>query len=190
VTVETCTVSYLEALNTAGIHEKEKIMRKTKIILFAAIACAVISLAGCTALYTNYGGIVPNDEARHAFESYRVDPDLNYYFSGSSSIPNALMGLHKSYKLNSEFWRKIELTPDVLRDLVSNMQARAGDISTFQHGFAILDDKGQQIGIWYSLLDTRTFVKMEGEKTVIINTPPHDTYDKHEDGGKDKPIVD
>ena len=162
-------------------------MRIVKIFLFAAIVCAIMSSAGCTALFKNYGTIALNDEVKNAFENYRIDPDLNYYFSGSESYPTALIGLNKSYTLDSEFWRKIEVTPAVLRNLVSSMQKKAESLSRFQYGFAILDDKGRQIGIWYSILDVRTFVKMEDEKTVIINTPPQNTYEQFE--GNDQRVM-
>lgn len=167
-------------------------MKNTRIFLLAAILCTAAFFEGCAALLKNYGSLAPNDGAASAFEGYRVDPNLNYYFSGPQSYPHALLGLDKSYKLDSDLWRKIEMTPAVLKNLVSNMQQRAKDLSIFQHGFAVLDDKGNQIGIWYSPLDTRTYVKMEGERTVMIDTPPHDTYEKHEGGGRrdDKRILD
>lgn len=158
---------------------------KTRIFLLAATVAVLLCWGGCRTLYKNYGSIVPDNNAMQTFESYRMDSDLNYYISGSDSFPNALMGLNKAYTLNSTLWKRIEMTPEVFRNLVSSMQAMASEVSSSQHGFAILDDKGRQIGIWYSLFEASTFIRMENENTVDINTPPLNTYERHE--GRDKP---
>ena len=92
------------------------------------------------------------------------------------------MGLKKSYNLDSDLWKKIEMTPAVIKNLVSNMESRTRGFSGSLQGFVTLDDKGRQIGILYSLLDVNTFVKMKDENTVIINTPPLDTFSRHEMG--------
>ena len=47
----------------------------------------------------------------------------------------------------------------------------------------MLDDKGMKIGIWYSILSVKTWLKMEDERTGIIYTPDIDTYLKYENEG-------
>jgi hypothetical protein len=61
------------------------------------------------------------------------------------------------------------------------MQSKALSIGQFQHGFAILDDKGRQIGVWYSILRAATTVKMTDDQTVMIYQPPLNTYMRYED---------
>ncbi len=161
-------------------------MKTIKIIHCIALVSLLVSLGGCKGLYKDYGSVVPHNEATKAFENAKIDPDLNYYISGSDSFPNALIGLNKAYKLDSDLWKKIEMTPERFRDLVSNMQQRAADVSRSQYGFAILDNTGRQIGIRYSLLDVNTPVKMEDEHTVMIITPPLGTYEKHDRDDKDR----
>ena len=39
------------------------------------------------------------------------------------------------------------------------------------HGYAILDNKGKQIGVWYSYFGVRGYVRMVNETTVEIGTP-------------------
>ena len=153
-------------------------MGKGRFFLLASIAWAILSSAGCKSLYKDYGTIVPNKEVTQAFEIYQIDPDLNYYISGPDMFPNAIMGLNKAYTLDNDLWKKIEMTPEVFRNLVGNMQTRASELSRFQHGFAILDDKGRQIGIWYSPLDAGAVIKIQDERTVIIHTPPLDLYER------------
>ena len=157
-------------------------MKNSKISLLALFVFLMAFTAECATLYKNYGKIEPNGKVTQSLELYQIDPDLNYYISGSASYPNAIIGLKNSYTLDSDRWKKIEMTPAVLKDLVSNMQSRALQFGGYLQGSVILDDKGRQLGIWYSLLDVNTFVKMEDENTVIINTPPLDTFNKHENG--------
>ena len=157
-------------------------MKNIKILSWALSVFVMTSIVGCATLFKGYGTIEPNREITHSIERYQIDPDLNYYISGSTSTPNAIMGLKKSYALDSDLWKKIEMTPDVIKNLVSDMQARARGFSGRLQGFIIHDDKGRQLGIFYSLHDVDTFVKLKDENTVIINTPPIDTFSKHERG--------
>ena len=155
-------------------------MNNMKIFSWALFVFVMTSAVGCATLYKDYGKIEPNAEVTHSIERYQIDPDLNYYISGSTSVPNAIMGLKRSYTLDSDLWKKVEMTPDVIKNLVYNMQLRAAGFSVRLQGFFILDNKGRQLGIFYSLSDVNTFVKMQDEKTVIINTPLIDTFFKHE----------
>ena len=45
----------------------------------------------------------------------------------------------------------------------------------------ILDDKGKQIGIWYSMLTGSIGVKMKEDNKVVIYPPRDDVYIKYED---------
>ena len=141
----------------------------------------MFSYLGCAGLFAGrYGTIAPDNRAAKAFESFQISTDLNYYISGSDEYPNALMGLNKKYTLDSAFWKKIDPSPQRFRELVLQMQVRARQIGQFQYGFAIFDEKGNQIGIWYSILLARTPVLMKDDQHVEIYTPDIDTYIKHE----------
>jgi hypothetical protein len=50
-----------------------------------------------------------------------------------------------------------------MKETVENMRHRASTILLPLHGFVILDNKKFPIGIWYSLMEARTRVKMAGE---------------------------
>lgn len=143
--------------------------------------CALLGIVGCAGiLHGKFGSIVPREDAERLFETFQIDPHLNYYYSGSDVYPNALIGLNKSYILESDLWKKVDMTPDLLKEFVKNMQTKALTLGQSQHGFAILDEKGNQIGIWYSLLNARTVVQMKERNRVVIYTPDIDTYFKHE----------
>ena len=139
---------------------------------------------GCAGIFQkNYGSIKPDGDVSAAFESYKIDPQLNYYISGSEVYPNALMGLKKTYTLDSDLWKIIEPTAKEFREIIQYMQKRALEAGQHQFGFAILDDKGKQIGVWYSILSAKTFVQMKEDGKVIIITPDLDTYEKLEMDG-------
>jgi hypothetical protein len=84
--------------------------------------------------------------------------------------------------LESDLWKKVDMTPVKFQELVTSMQDRIRTLSIklSLHGFVILDDKGKQIGVWYSILSVRTSIKMKDSRTVIIDTPDIDTYLKYE----------
>jgi len=158
-------------------------MRKSlSVILRMAGIAALLLCMGCAGtFFKNYGGITPDADATKAFETYRIDPNYNYYTSGSFVYPNALMGLDKTYALDSDLWKKIEPTPQEFREIIQNMQKKALSLGQSQHGFAILDDNGKRIGVWYSLLSVRTVIQRKEGGKVVIHTPDLDTYNKYED---------
>lgn len=140
-------------------------------------ALAMFAAAGCAASHlARYGSIIPDTEVTKAFETYHPDPDLTYYISGSEVYPNAIMGLRKGYTLDSTLWKKREMTPQMLREFAMNMQRKALVI----HGFALVDDKGKRIGVWYSILSATTSLRMKNDHTVVIPTPALGTYEKME----------
>jgi hypothetical protein len=139
--------------------------------------CCTVDAAG---IFTrNYGEILPDSEITSDFENYKMDLDFNYYISGSDVYPNALMGLRKTVILDSDLWKKIEPSSETFRDLIQNMQKKSLSINQTQHGFAILNEKGEKIGIWYSILSARTSVQSLDGKVIVL-TPDLNTYEKYE----------
>lgn len=146
------------------------------------IICILLILFffGCAGLLNgNYGKITPDRNATHNYETYQVNPNYNYYISGSDVYPNAIIGIDKRYSLDSTLWKKVEFTPQKLKVLVGDMKAKVSEINQMLYGFIILDTKGNAIGSWYSILSARTTVKIENH-SVFIFTPDLDTYEKYE----------
>ena len=141
-----------------------------------------LALAACSGLQLrSYGAINADTAATKALETHQVNADYRYYVSGGHLYPNALMGLHKDYRLDPRtLWRAIEMTPAVMKETVENMQTKAAQVRKSQHGFALTDPAGKTIGLWYSILDARTFLKINDDGTIRIDTPPWDVYDKYE----------
>jgi hypothetical protein len=122
------------------------------------------------------GELRPSREATHAFEAFRVDPGKEYYLSGPDVYPNAIIGIDKSRTLETDLWKKRDLTGDGMKELVGNMRSRAMEHMTFPKGFDILDDRGAKIGEWFSLPGMSIVIRLKGEDRVSISTPPLDVY--------------
>jgi hypothetical protein len=129
----------------------------------------VIIMAGCTG--GRYGNIFPDGQVTKDFDAFKIDPGMNYYYSGPDLYPNALIGLKKQYILDSDLWKPFKPTPESFRDMIIHMQDKAQEYRELQHGFIMYDDKGQPIGVWYSILKARTFTQMGEENKVRVVTP-------------------
>jgi len=139
----------------------------------------ILSSFGCASLHSgSYGKITPDQKVTQGFENYQVNPDLNYYISGSDAYPHAIIGIDKNHTLKSELWKKREFTPETLKNLVEDMKFRVMEFYETPNGFDILDRDGNDIGDWYSIFSATTTVKTEDHSVMII-TPDIDTYEKH-----------
>ena len=158
--------------------------RRIGLYLFLVVCLSVMACTG--QLFRNYGRINPSGEATRSFESYYINPDFRYYISGSNLYPNALIGLHRDYSLHPETtWKEVAMTPKLMKEIVEHMKTKAFSDLRFQSGFEMSDDKGRPIGVWYSILTARTFLHMEENGTVRIDTPDLETYEKLEIEEKD-----
>ena len=63
------------------------------------------------------------------------------------------------------------------------MQTKALERGTLQHGFVMKDNKGQPIGVWYSILSASTVIKMDEGNKVTVFTPELETYKEGKDDG-------
>jgi hypothetical protein len=142
------------------------------------VLCA--GAVACASLFPNYGAINPKSEVTQAFEGYEVKSDFRYYVSGGLMYPNALMGIHKDYRLDPRtLWKEVPgMTTAKMTEIVDNMKTKASRHNMFQFGFEMTDNKGRPIGVWYSVLWARTFLRMNEDGTVRIDTPDLDVYQR------------
>jgi hypothetical protein len=160
--------------------------RNARYCLLLMVGLTTIACTGL--LFGTYGQINPSEEATLAFESYYANPTYRYYISGSDVYPNALIGLDRACHLDPKtLWKEVEMTPKVMKELVDHMRTRASRLIQFPKGFNLVEDKGRVIGVWYSIITARTFIRMEKDGMVRIDTPDLDTYDKFDRGsGRDR----
>lgn len=148
---------------------------KLLIIAFAVVLFGFIILFG-RRVRANYGSIRPNGKVTESFESYEVKPDLIYYFSGAETSPTAIIGVVKRLTLDSQLWKRIDVTPEKLENLVRNMKTKVSERDETLHGFDILDNKGMYMGEWFSILGVHGVVKIGKDDKVTIHQPSIDTY--------------
>lgn len=155
-------------------------MRVSDMDIQILIAVGIIAIAFITItrwrISTRYGKIRPSQDVTTAYECFSVDSNLNYYISGSDTYPNAIIGIDKTWTLESDLWRKKDLSSKSMKELVQNMQSKAAEQNIMLHGFVIFDNKGRTIGDWFSIMGLIMTVEVTGEKSVIVYTPPIDTY--------------
>jgi hypothetical protein len=154
-------------------------MNKKSIGRLSMILILSLGAAACSgSLFKNYGRINPHTEVTRAFEGYRVNSEYRYYVSGALHYPNALMGLHRDHRLDPRtLWKEVPgMTAARMQEIVDNMKTKASEHNMFQYGFEMSDEKGRPVGVWYSVLWARTFLRMNEDGTVRIDTPALDVY--------------
>jgi hypothetical protein len=116
-----------------------------------------------------YGKLKRDRDVNHTFQTNKVLPNHKYYTSGQASVPYAIIGIDKKYKLRPGIWREVQLTKPLLRSWVSKMDNIYGYPP---YGSTILDDNGNQIGIWYSSKQWTTVIIEEDDEIAVLAPEP------------------
>ncbi len=106
-----------------------------------------------------------------ALESHTVLPGYNYYYSGSDTIPVAILGVRKEYNLTTELWHPIKLTQAQLKEWMDMIDNAYRERIMMYRGKYIFTEDGKEIGIWYSPMEWTT-VRVGPDNSVEIYTPP------------------
>jgi hypothetical protein len=135
-----------------------------RILKSAFVIIIPFMLAGCV---YNYGSLQKSSEITRAFESYQILEDYRYYYSGRQNKPSAVIGVHRNYSFDSEFWTEIELTPSEFKKAVKRLYPL---FDTPAYGAYIIDPNGKRAGIWFSSINFAT-IKLEGDNRLVIYSP-------------------
>ena len=132
-------------------------------------------MASC-AIAGNYGKFVYNDNVKKAFETYQLPPNHTYYYSGPDAFPRAIIGIQNEYRLESKFWKPVDLTKTQLKRWLEMGGRSRDDYYPNKNGAALLTPDGSQIGVWYAVKNwkDRATVKMIDDKTVNVSPPLKD----------------
>ena len=150
---------------------------------YSLLLLSVMILFGCAAVTHDFGTFRPDQSVEKNFEDFRLDPAMNYYFSGSDVYPSVIMGLNKQYQLENDLWRPLAPDPRLFKELITSMQARAWDFGKIQRGFVMQSPDGQAIGVWYSPLGLQMRLKMGADGKVVVYTPDPNSY-PYNSGGR------
>jgi len=130
----------------------------------AAVLMLGLALGGCAG---TYGSIRSDASVGTAFQTAQVLPGHRYYTAGSELIPDAILALRNDRPLRSTLWKEVPMTGELLAKLVGNMRGARSD---GPFGSVVLDDKGNQIGVWCSYLRPVP-MKILQDGGVIVSPP-------------------
>jgi len=145
---------------------------QTAIQKYGVLLLSALVIFGCAGMLNGFGTNVLDDNVWDKFETFQIDPDMNYYASGpQDAYPIVIMGLKKQYELDNDLWRPLPPDPKLFKDLVKRMQSEAQKIGSVQRGFVLKLSEGQDVGVSYCRLTVRMSLKMGEDNKVIVNTP-------------------
>ena len=148
--------------------------RRNNLFTLLASALMLLLLAGYAAAGNIYGSLDRDRDLDNMFRNYEVLQDYNYFTSGGYDAPNAILLIHKDYKLDNpgNLWVPIPYVDnEQMRKWVSIISSEQ-DFNRSGNYYAayILDQNGQRIGVWYSVEVFATVKFLEGNK-VLVYTP-------------------
>ena len=148
--------------------------RRNNLFTLLASALMLLLLAGYAAAGNIYGSLDRDRDLDNMFRNYEVLQDYNYFTSGGYDAPNAILLIHKDYKLDNpgNLWVPIPYVDyEQMRKWVSTISSEQ-DFNRSGNYYAayILDQNGQRIGVWYSVEVFATVKFLEGNK-VLVYTP-------------------
>ena len=138
--------------------------RRNPIFGLGAALIALSALAGCAG---RYGSMRFDNAIQHEFEAAQVLPGYRYYTTGSEIDPAAIVALRVDRPLRGA-WREIDATPALLKSLADT---RRRNRPVGPDGAAILDDKGERIGVWYSYFRYPPPPRLLDDGGVELNPP-------------------
>lgn len=151
------------------------------VIRVAALVFFLFGTISCAALLRDYGRISPSETATGDFERFAVKGGFRYYVSGSDLHPNAILGLRSDERLDPKtLWREVVMTPVAMKEFVEGMNTRAGHLGLYLYGFELTIPDGRPVGVWYSIPQARTMLRVNDDGTLWIETPDIDTWEKYE----------
>jgi hypothetical protein len=139
---------------------------------YGILILGILVLSGCAALLNGSGTNMLDENVWDNFETFQIDPGMNYYASGpQDSYPIVIMGLKKQYVLDNDLWRAIPPDPKLFRNLIKRMQFEAQKIREAQRGFILKSPDGQNIGVCYCRITVMMSIKMGEGNKIIVYTP-------------------
>jgi len=142
--------------------------------------CAMlVLLAACSG---SYGRLVRSNHVGNLFERHELLPDHRYFVSGPQARPNAILAVHRSYTLRPGLWRRVEMTPELLKRRVDAMTGHLGFTPAIM-GAIVANPQGKQIGVWYSPY-SHTTIRFEPDNEVVVSLPSKDSDPLILDPGK------
>lgn len=127
-----------------------------------AIVVLMLMVAGCM---ENYGQFARSADVDVAFRKGDHQPDYQYAYAGRDTMPYAIIGIDRSYKVPSRYWIPFEPESEKLRKMSGNMY---GKQVYYPFGSHILAPDGTIIGVWFSGIHSRSVKVDQQHRTVEV----------------------
>ena len=123
-------------------------------------------ISGC---FENYGRLKHNAEVSRAFQTYQVEPDYKYYYYGRTNMPYAIVGIDRTYHMQSRVWREVDHDTEKFLKMIfwTWDDIRYYWLRNFTQGAYILDPEGKRVGIWYSGLWWAA-IRFEDDRRIVV----------------------
>ena len=157
------------------IHSHKLVQYITALLVLLWLA-GVIS--GC---FANYGRLKLSKSVTDAFESYQPSENHRYYYSGRENKPSAIIGVHRDYAFESEYWTEVDLTKTAFKGLVGRLYPYEYNSPD---GYDILDPKGRKAGVWFSEFRGTTIRLANNNRLIVVSPEPIDTRREPMDAGQ------
>lgn len=132
--------------------------------LFSALS------AGCALLAQPEVAFERDGNLTAMFEEARVPPGYTWYYFGPEAAPTAILGIKPQYEFNQGLWKKIDLTPEKLKQWTDYLDVEYRVGSYYYSAAHLTDRQGNRFGIWYSY-HLWTTVKVAPDGMVSVYTP-------------------
>ena len=145
---------------------KSMTIKDRLIIPITLFSMMILTLSGCS--MSNYGRLTSTPEIKKAFETYQVLPNHEYYYRGVSSKPTVIVGINDNYELNLTMWVQIDTESEDFRRLINIVSLQGMGTTVDPWGFRILDNAGDDVGVWYSAIRAAAIAINENRQIVKL----------------------
>jgi hypothetical protein len=117
--------------------------------LWSAVAVIIMALvvSGCL---KNYGRLQRDPQVTKSFDDNTVNPGYQYFYYGRSNQPYVIVGIDRTYYMDSRMWREVEPNSDQFKEMVYWIWTDVLYAPYYGKGAHILDPQGNKVGLWYS----------------------------------------
>jgi hypothetical protein len=120
-------------------------------------------------LNLKYGSLERSQEVTKIFETFQILPNHKYYTHGWGTVPYAIIAIQDKFKLRPGLWKEVDVTVPLLRSWIAQMD----NVYEYPpYGSRILDDQGNQIGVWYSSKKWTTVVIEQKDQIAVFAPEP------------------
>ncbi len=116
-------------------------------IIFLTICFALNACTGA-----KYGRLTATPDVKRSFETYEVLPSHKYFYRGARSKPTVIVGINQNYEMNLKLWVPLDPESNEFRTQIDRISLQGMGNKVQPWGFRILDNEGNDVGVWYSAI--------------------------------------